>query len=85
MYSAARVLTQHAPVSGFSPQNCIKLGMVGTCLQSQPPGGVVENLNFKVNVCHIQRPAWGREGTREKGGGDKMFRNKVNRSSTFIL
>lgn len=39
MYSAATVLAQHARVSGVSPQNCMKLGMVGTCLQSQLLGG----------------------------------------------
>lgn len=39
MYSAARVLAPHARVSGFSPQNCMKLGMVGTYLQSQLLGG----------------------------------------------
>lgn len=76
MYSAARVFAQHARVSGVSPQNCMELGMVGTRQQSQLLGGGVEGLNFKVIVCQVQRPAWGRQGEKQKwGGGYKMFRN----------
>lgn len=71
MYSAARVFALHTRVSGVSPQNCMKLGMVSTCLQSQLLGGGSGGSELRGHCLPRSEASLG-EARRKAGMGRRV-------------